>query len=226
MAAAAELGRDDDLPLPLGLADEQPRARDVDVDEVVVGAPGEHRVDHRAPLGRIVDPVHLRPRRAEATAPARVHVDDDVGEREEDRGEEVRELSVGRPLRVARERAVEVDAVRPEPRVRTRGLGRGAGHDEQPPGDVVRLGLSREPERGDLPLRLVAVHPSDHERRRPLGRPGDRDDRDEEMRPAAGVVRPRQLQPADLLAGRLEVDRAMDGRGRHPVGDCRQSPYS
>ena len=41
--AAAELGRDDDLPLPLGLADEQPGAGDVDVDEVDIGVPREHR---------------------------------------------------------------------------------------------------------------------------------------------------------------------------------------
>ena len=116
--AAAELGRDDDLALPLRLADEQPGAGDVDVDEVVVGAPGEHRVDHRAPLDGVVDPVHLRPRRAEAAAAARVHVDDDVREREQHGREEVRELLVGRAVRVARERAVEVDAVRPEPRVR------------------------------------------------------------------------------------------------------------
>ena len=81
--AAAELGRDDELALPLGLADEQARAGDVDVDEVVVRSPREHRVDHRAALRGIVDPVHLRPGRAEAAAPAAVHVDDDVGAREE-----------------------------------------------------------------------------------------------------------------------------------------------
>ena len=46
LPAAAELGRDDDLPLPLGLADEQARAGDVDVDEVDVGVPGEHPLDH------------------------------------------------------------------------------------------------------------------------------------------------------------------------------------
>ena len=65
---AAELGRDHDLPLPLRLADEQPRAGDVDVHEAV-GVPGEHAADHPAALLRVVDPVHLRPGHAERGRP-------------------------------------------------------------------------------------------------------------------------------------------------------------
>jgi hypothetical protein len=110
-----------------------------------------------------------------------VHVDDNVREREEDGREEVRELLVGRAVRVARERAVEVDAVRPEPRVRARGVGRGTGDDDQPAGDVVRFGLARQAQGGDLTLRLVTVDPADDERRRALRRALDGDDRDEEV---------------------------------------------
>ena len=88
----------------------RPGAGDVDVDEVVVGVPREHRVDHLPALLGVVDPVHLRPRRAEAAAPAAVHVDDDVGAREEEAREEVGELLVGRPVGRAREGAVEVRA--------------------------------------------------------------------------------------------------------------------
>ncbi len=67
--AAAELGRDDDLPLPLGLAHEQPGARDVDVDEVTSVFHASIAVDHLPPLLGVVDPVHLRPRPEEAERP-------------------------------------------------------------------------------------------------------------------------------------------------------------
>ena len=123
LAAAAELGRDDDLPLLLGLADEEPAPGDVDVDEVDVGVPGEHAGGHLPPLLGILDPVHLRPGRADRRTASAVHVDDDVRSRKEEPRAEVGELLVGRPVRIARERAVEVRAGRPEPRVGARGIG-------------------------------------------------------------------------------------------------------
>ena len=95
VASTAELGRHDDLPLALGLADEQARAGDVDVDEVHVGVPREHAVDHLPALLGVVDPVHLGPRRAERRAATAVHVDDDVGERDHEAREVVGELLVG-----------------------------------------------------------------------------------------------------------------------------------
>ena len=114
----------------------------------------------------------------------------------------------------ARERAVEVRARRPQPRVRVRGLDRGARDDDQPPGHVLRLGLAREPQRRDLALGLVAVDAAEHEHRRAVAAV-DRHDRDEEVRPSARVRRARHLQPAELLAGRGEVERAVDGAVRH-----------
>ena len=111
VAAAAELGRDDDLPLPLGLADEQAGAGDVDVDEV-------HRSVFHASIPpticrrcvRVVDPVHLRPDAEQAGAAAAVHVDHDVGLGDQEARDEVGELLVERPVGRAGERAVEVRA--------------------------------------------------------------------------------------------------------------------
>ena len=60
--AAAELGRDHELALLLGLDAEQPGAVDVDVEEVVVGVPRLHPGEHRAALLGIVDDVHVRAR--------------------------------------------------------------------------------------------------------------------------------------------------------------------
>jgi hypothetical protein len=96
VAAAAELRADDDLPLPLRLADQQAGAADVDVDATPVRVPREHPVDHLSPLARVVDPVHLGPRQVECVAPAAVDVDDDVRDRKELGGEEMGELLVGR----------------------------------------------------------------------------------------------------------------------------------
>ena len=176
VAAAAELGRDDDLALPLGLADEQAGAGDVDVDEVEVGVPGEHR---RRPSARrcsasstqcISDHGGQRPLRPplcmSTTMSAR-------GKRK--RREEVGELLVGRPVGRARERAVEVRARRPEARVGARGVGRGARDDDQPArARRSGCGLAREAERGDLPLRLVAVDAAEDDRRRARRRRGSR----------------------------------------------------
>ena len=112
--AAAELCADHVLTLALGLADEQAGAADVHVDAAPVGVPRDHPVDHRPPLDRVLDPVHLRPGQVEPADPAAVDVDDDVREREELGREEVGELLVLRPDRVAGKRAVEVDPRRPE----------------------------------------------------------------------------------------------------------------
>ena len=132
--AAAELGRDDELALPLGLADEQARAGDVDVDEVVVRVPrrasrrpsrgaARHRRPSASPTragrGRCARRCACRRRRRRAGT--------------EQPREEVGELLVGRPVGRAGEGAVEVRAARPEPRVGARGVGRGARHDDQLP---------------------------------------------------------------------------------------------
>src|SRR5207249_4355974 len=64
-----------------------------------------------------------------------------------------------------------------------------------------------------------AVHAADDERGRAVTA-ADRDDRDEEVRPAARVVRARQLEAAHVLARRLEVDRAVNRRIRQaPIVD-------
>ena len=59
-AAAAELGRDDDLPLVLRLDRQQPVPFDVDVEEVEVGVPRLHPLEHRLALRGVVDDVHVR----------------------------------------------------------------------------------------------------------------------------------------------------------------------
>ncbi len=82
VAAAAELGRDDDLPLPLGLADEQARCRRCRCRRSTSRCSRRASPsDHLPPLLGVVDPVHLRPGQEEARAAAAVHVDDDVGAR-------------------------------------------------------------------------------------------------------------------------------------------------
>ncbi len=184
--SAAELGRDHRLPLPLRLADEQPRPRHVDVHAAPVGVPGEHAVDHPAALIRVLDPVHLRPGQAERGSTAGVDVHQDVRTREQLRREKVRELLVGRSVGPAGERAIEVGTRRPEPRVGARRVRREAGDHGHPAGHLLRPQVAREVQGGDLALGLVAVHAPDHERRRALA-PRDGDDRDEEARPAARV---------------------------------------
>src|SRR5207247_1604714 len=74
--AAAELRADHVLALALGLADEQAGAPDVHVDAAPVGVPRDHPFDHLTALDRVVDPVHLGPRKVERAAPAAVDVDD------------------------------------------------------------------------------------------------------------------------------------------------------
>ena len=71
-----------------------------------------------------------------------------------------------------------------------------------------------EPQRRDLPLVLVAVVAARDEHGGAVA-VRDRRDRDEAVRPAAGVRDLRVLEAPDLLAGRREVDRAGDRRLRH-----------
>ncbi len=141
---SAELGRDHDLALVLGLDRQQATARDVDVQEVVVGVPGEHAGEHRLPLRGVVDDVHVRAREEVGRVAAGVDVDDGVGHREEDARQVVGELLVGRPGRRPRERAIEVRARRPQPRPGLRRGGRQARDDDDPPGDLLRR-ATREP---------------------------------------------------------------------------------
>ncbi len=148
------------LPCCSASTQQQPGAVDVDVEEVVVGVPRLHPGEHRAALLGVVDDVHVRARHEPGAAPAGVHVDDDVRRREEEAGEEVGELLVRPPVRRARERAVEVDARRPHPRVRLRRGGREHRDDRDPPGDLLRLELLDQPQRRDLALVLVAVIPA------------------------------------------------------------------
>ena len=84
-AAAAELGRDHDLALVLGLDGQEAGAVDVDVEEVEVAVPGLHALEHRLALHGVGDDVHVRARDEPGGAPAGVHVDDHVCEREEHR---------------------------------------------------------------------------------------------------------------------------------------------
>ena len=212
-AAAAELGRDHELALVLGLDGQEARAVDVDVEEVVVGVPRLHALEHRAALLGVVDDVHVRARDEPGGAPAGVHVDHDVRRREEDAREVVGELLVRRPVRRAGERAVEVHARRPHPRVRLRRGGREHRDDRDAPRDLLGLQLLDQPQRRDLALVLVAVVPGEDEHVRPVA-VRDRRDRDEGARPAAGVRDLRELEPAELLARSREVDRAGDLGGR------------
>ena len=112
---------------------------DVDVEEVAVGVPGLHPLEHRPPLRGVGDDVHVRARDEPGAPPAGVHVDHHVGEREEDARQEVGELLVRRPVRPAGERAVEVRAGRPVARVRLGGGGREDRHDDH--AAVHHLGL-------------------------------------------------------------------------------------
>src|SRR5947207_3040465 len=98
---------------------------------------------------------------------------------------------------------------RPPPRARLRRVAREHGDHDHPAAHLLRLELLDQPQRGDLALVLVAVVAGEHEHGRP-GAARDTRDRDEAARPAARVRDPRQLQPADLLARRGEVDRAGD----------------
>ncbi len=103
---------------------QQAGAVDVDVEEVPVAVPRLHALEHRLALRGVVDDVHVRARQEPGAAPAGVHVDHDVGEREEHAREVVGELLVRRPVGAAGERAVEVRARRPVARVRLRRRGR------------------------------------------------------------------------------------------------------
>ena len=209
-AAAAELRRDHELALALGLDREQARPVHVDVEEVVVGVPGLHAGEHRAALLGVVDDVHVRAGDEPGGAAARVHVDHDIGRREEEARQVVGELLVRRAVRRAGERAVEVHARRPHPRVRLRRGGREHRDDRHAPRDLLRLELLDQAQRRDLALVLVAVVAGQDEHVRPLA-VRDRRDRDEGARPATGVRDLRELQPAELLARSREVDRAGDG---------------
>jgi hypothetical protein len=77
-----------------------------------------------------------------------------------------------------------------------------------------RVDLLDEPHRRDLALVLVAVVAARDEDRGAVA-VRDRRDRDEAVRPAAGVRDFRVLQTPDLLPGRGQVDRRGDGRFRH-----------
>ena len=101
-AAAAELGRDHELALALGLDRQQAGAVDVDVEVVPVAVPRFHALEHRLALSGVVDDVHVRARDEPGAAPAGVHVDDHVGQREEHAREEVGELLVRRARRGGR----------------------------------------------------------------------------------------------------------------------------
>ena len=100
-AAAAELGRDHDLALVLRLDRQQAVAVHVDVEEVEVGVPGQHPLEHRLALRGVVDDVHVRAGHEPGGAAARVHVDHDVGHREQDTREVVGELLVRRTRRAS-----------------------------------------------------------------------------------------------------------------------------
>ncbi len=217
-AAAPELGGDHELPLALGLDREQPGAVHVDVEVVPVRVPGLHALEHRPALDGVVDDVHVRARDEPGAPPAGVHVDDDVGHREEHARQEVGELLVRRPVGAPGERAVEVRARRPAPRVRLRRLDREHRDHDDPPRDPLRLEPLEQAHRGDLALVLVAVVAGEHEDRRPVA-VRDLPDVDERARPAGGVVDLREGEVADLLARRGEVDRAADRR----VGHARES---
>ena len=219
-AAAAELGRDHELALVLGLDGQEAVAVDVDVEVVPVAAPRLHPLEHRLPLRGVVDDVHVRAGQEPGAAPAGVHVDHDVREREQDAREVVGELLVRRAVGAAGERAVEVRAGGPVARVRLRrGRGEHGDHDHAAR-DLLGLQLLEQPQRGDLALVLVAVVPGEHEDGRPLA-VRDRPDVDERARPARRVRDLREREVPDLLAGGGEVDRAGDGSGS--CGDLRSA---
>ncbi len=156
-------------------------------------------------------------------AAAAVHVDDDVGAGDQEAAEEVGQLLVGRAGGGPREGAIEVRARRPEAGGGARGLRRGARDDDQLPAHVLGVGSAGEVERGHLALGLVAVHAAEDDRGRAVA-VLDRDHRDEEVRPAGRVRRAGKLEPADVRAGGVQVEGAVNGRRVvHPSpADCKQ----
>src|SRR5262245_41539726 len=124
------------------------------------------------------------------------------------------ELFVCGPVDPARERAVEVDAVRPQARARARGFGREARDHDDPARHLLRTQVLQQLEAGDLALVLAAVVPSHDERGRAVAARG-RGARDALVRPAAGVRRLRDLETPDLASRGAEVDRALDRMAAH-----------
>ncbi len=219
-AAAPELGGDHELSLALGLDGEQSGAVDVDVEVVPVRVPGLHALEHRPALDGVVDDVHVRAREEPGAPAAGVHVDDDVGQREEHARQVVGELLVRRPVGAPGERAVEVRARRPAPRVRLGRLDREHRDHDDPARDPLRLEPLQEPHRRDLALVLVAVVAGEHEDRRPVA-VRNLADVDERARPAGGVVDLREGEVADLLAPRIA---ARESIVQHRPGESRTHP--
>ena len=148
-------------------------------------------------------------------AAAAVHVDHDVGLGDQEARDEVGELLVDR----ARSAEPGNERLKFAPDGHSRVFACEASSEAHGitisrPCDVVGIGLAREAQRGHLPLGLVAVHAAEDEHGRPVAAV-DGHDRDEKVRPAARVRRPRHLEAPELLAGCFEVERAVHGRVGH-----------
>ena len=127
-------------------------------------------------------------------------VDHDIGKREKNRGEAVRNLAGDRALGLAWESAVHVHAIqRRKTSPSTRGRKVEGGDQDDPPFNHLRIQFSRQPHDRDLPLVLVAMIPCKNQDR---GASALRDDgdRNEDVGPSTEVVRVRDLEKPLLFA--------------------------
>ena len=215
-AAATQLGGDHQFALVFGFHRQQAIAVDVDVEVMVVGAPGLHGFQHSFALSRVVDHVHVRAGQEIGASASRVHVNHDVGHRKQHASEVVRQLFMRWAVGAAWEGAVEVGARGPIAGVALGSTRRQHRDDDYPARDLVRLQLLQQAHGGDLSFVLVAMVARQHQHGGPVAL-RNAADVDEGTGPTGGVGDLVDAQMTDLLARGLQVNAAGNGGGTHRI---------